>query len=99
MLALVGRAGSGYLVPARDAAAIATRLLDLKHQRQAAAALGENGRHFVERHHARRELATQFARVVLESSAIPAGVKRVDVRAGFGKPRTEVGGIRQSPPR
>lgn len=94
--ALVTRAGSGHLVPPRDAAAIAARLLDLKCQPDIAAALGENGRRFVERYHDRTRLAQRFARVVLRGSQV-AGLEWRAQDASLSEPRPETDCLRQQP--
>src|SRR5262249_16833555 len=51
--ALVSRANAGFLVPARDPGATATRVLELKQNPLIAAELGANGRRYVETHHDR----------------------------------------------
>ena len=76
--ALINRAQAGYLVPPGDAAAMAARLLELKRQPRMAALLGENGRRFVERHHARSELAQHFARVVLDRTMAAADAPKAE---------------------
>lgn len=84
--ALVSRAGSGFLVPAADPGAIAARLLELKDDPRLAAALGDNGRRYVETHHDRAQLARQFADVVIGASRV-----RSDARFGVVVPEADGG--------
>lgn len=84
--ALVTRAAAGYLVPAGDPVAIAARLFDLRREPALAAALGQNGRRFVERHHDRSQRASRFADVVAHVATVRDG--RLGTRAQHvGEPR------------
>ena len=68
--ALVTTTKAGCLIPPRDPSAIVARILDLKQRPEHAAALGANGRRFVETHHDRSRLAQAFALVVIHAAQV-----------------------------
>jgi colanic acid biosynthesis glycosyl transferase WcaI len=83
--ALLERTGSGFLVPPGNASAISEKILELKRHPELAATLGNAGRLFVEAFHDRRQLARDFARLVVEAGRHPAhgarGSRRPSVEA------------------